>query len=279
MISFSEIETTVKRATKSMGFSWGIAEEVGKNTRLLEMFGLPGIKNINQYFKIYNKDSFENINIYSRSNISKKFYCPIIAGVNFFDQSSSISELKQIEINNLAFPLLFIPFVSRTSEIVGKRIFLKVDNKEFLFNYNQSIYSNYLSGDIVDRSEKMNIQFLENKNSFSEKDWLELYKISENTFVKESEELKQKAALPLLQNELLAAFEHRYMQFQAGKLEEMKYEFLTNLFGFKQFRDYIIEDKKTKAEIIDIDESGQLVLAFEDAYTKAFSLKEVKYVI
>ena len=46
MISFSEIETTVKRATKSMGFSWGIAEEVGKNTRLLEMFGLPGIKNI-----------------------------------------------------------------------------------------------------------------------------------------------------------------------------------------------------------------------------------------
>ena len=40
MISFSEIETTVKRATKSMGFSWGIAEEVGKNTRLLEMLSL-----------------------------------------------------------------------------------------------------------------------------------------------------------------------------------------------------------------------------------------------
>jgi len=194
MISFSEIETTVKRATKSMGFSWGIAEEVGKNTRLLEMFGLPGIKNINQYFKIYNKDSFENINIYSRSNISKKFYCPIIAGVNFFDQSSSISELKQIEINNLAFPLLFIPFVSRTSEIVGKRIFLKVDNKEFLFNYNQSIYSNYLSGDIVEKSDKINLQFLENTNSFSENEWSELYKISENTFVEETEELKQKGA-------------------------------------------------------------------------------------
>ena len=194
MISFSEIETTTKRATRSLGFSWGIAEEVGKNIRLLEMFGLPGIKNINQYFKIYNKDSFENINIYSRSNISKKFYCPIIAGVNFFDQSSSISELKQIEINNLAFPLLFIPFVSRTSEIVGKRIFLKMDNKEFLFNYNQSIYSNYLSGDIVEKSDKINLQFLENTNSFSENEWSELYKISENTFVEETEELKQKGA-------------------------------------------------------------------------------------
>ena len=194
MISFSEIETAAKRATRSMGFSWGIAEEVGKNIRLLEMFGLPGIKNINQYFKIYNNENFENINIFSRSNISKKFYCPIIAGINFFDQSSNISDFKQIEISSLAFPLLFIPFISRTSEVLGKRIFLKADNKEFLFNFNQSIYSNYLSGDIVDRSEKINIQILENKNSFSEKDWLELYKISENTFVEESEELKQKAA-------------------------------------------------------------------------------------
>ena len=194
MISFSEIETTVKRATRSVGFSWGISEEVGKNIRLLEMFGLPGIKNINKYFKIYNSENFEIINLFSRSNISKKHYCPIMLGINFFDQSSAISEFNQIEINNLAFPLLFIPFVSRTSEILGKRIFLKIDNKEFLFNFNQSIYSNYLSGDIVERSEKINLQFVENKNSFSEKEWSELYKISENTFVKETEESKQKAA-------------------------------------------------------------------------------------
>ena len=194
MISFSEIETTAKRATRSAGFSWGIAEEVGKNIRLLEMFGLPGVKNINQYFKIYNEKDFENINIFSRSNVTKKNYCPIIAGVNFFDQSSTISEYGNLEINSLAFPLLFIPFVSRTSEILGKRIFLKIDNKEFLFNFNQSIYSNYLSGDIVEKSEKISLQFLENKNSFSETEWSELYKMSENTFVEETEELKQKAA-------------------------------------------------------------------------------------
>ena len=158
------------------------------------MFGLPGIKNINRYFKIYNADNFENINNFSRSNISKKHYCPILVGVNFFDQSSAISDYENIEINNLAFPLLFIPFVSRTSEILGKRIFLKIDNKEFLFNFNQSIYSNYLSGDIVEKSEKISLQFLENKNSFSETEWSELYKMSENTFVEETEELKQKAA-------------------------------------------------------------------------------------
>ncbi len=92
-------------------------------------------------------------------------------------------------------------------------------------------------------------------------------------------ELEQKVALPLLKNELLAAVEHRYLQFQEGKLKAMKAEFLTKLFRFNQFRDYIIEDKKTKAKIIDIDESGQLALAFEDGSTKAFSLKEIKYLI
>ena len=51
MRSFSEIETTSKRASRAAGFSWGIAEEVGKNIRLLELFGLPGIKNLNRYYQ------------------------------------------------------------------------------------------------------------------------------------------------------------------------------------------------------------------------------------
>ena len=46
MKSLSEIETTVKRASKAIGFDWGISEEVGKSVRLLEMFGFSGIKNI-----------------------------------------------------------------------------------------------------------------------------------------------------------------------------------------------------------------------------------------
>ena len=38
MKSLSEIETT-SRASRAAGFSWGIAEEVGKGIRLLESFG------------------------------------------------------------------------------------------------------------------------------------------------------------------------------------------------------------------------------------------------
>ena len=55
MKSLSEIDTTSKRATKGAGFSWGISEEIGKNMRLLELFGLSGIKNLNKYLKDYKK--------------------------------------------------------------------------------------------------------------------------------------------------------------------------------------------------------------------------------
>ena len=51
MRSFSEIDTTAKRASKAAGFSWGIAEEIGKSIRSLELFGLPGILNLNNYLK------------------------------------------------------------------------------------------------------------------------------------------------------------------------------------------------------------------------------------
>jgi S-methylmethionine-dependent homocysteine/selenocysteine methylase len=36
-----------------------------------------------------------------------------------------------------------LPFVSRAAEIIGKRIFLKIDDSEFLLNFNNNIYSNY----------------------------------------------------------------------------------------------------------------------------------------
>ena len=51
MKSLSEIETTVKRASRAAGYSWGIAEEVGKSIRLSELFGFPGIKHLNQYYQ------------------------------------------------------------------------------------------------------------------------------------------------------------------------------------------------------------------------------------
>ena len=194
MISLSEIDTTVKRATKAIGFSWGIAEEVGKCIRTLEMFGLPGIKNLNQYYKVFANKKFQNVSLIAKSNISKVSYCPIISGVNFLDQIHTLQNLEEIEFENFGFPILFIPFLSRSSEIIGKRIFLKIDDKEFLLNFNQSIFSNYFNKNVIENANIIKISFIENKDSFSDQDWQDLYKLSEQTFVEESDELKKKAA-------------------------------------------------------------------------------------
>ncbi len=194
MRSFSEIETTTKRASKAIGFSLGIAEEIGKNIKLLEMFSISGVRNLNEYFKVYKKKQFQNISLISKSNISKISYCPIIAGLNFLDQVRTLEEIKEVIFENMAFPILFIPFSCRASEVIGKRILLKVDEKEFLLNFNQSIYSNYLINSIVEKANKIKVSFLDNNNSFNEDEWNELYKLSENTFVEESEELKKKTA-------------------------------------------------------------------------------------
>ena len=195
MKTLSEIDTTSKRATRGAGFSWGIAEEVGKNMRLLELYGLPGIKNLNKFLKDYKEKQFQKITLISETNYaSKNPFCPITLGTNFIDQVNLLDKKLNIQISNLAFPILFIPFVSRASEIVGKKIFLKFDDKEFLFNLNQSIYSNYLKNEILENCNNINISFLENNNSFNEDEWKELYKLSEDTFVEETESLKIGAA-------------------------------------------------------------------------------------
>ncbi len=195
MKTLSEIETTSKRAAKGAGFSWGISEEIGKNMRLLELFGLSGIKNLNKYLKDYKKKQFQKIALISEINETKKNpFCPIILGTNFIDQVNLFDKKNNIKITNVAFPILFLPFVSRASEVIGKRIFLKIDEKEFLLNLNQSIYSNYLKNEILENCNLVSINFIENNNSFNENEWKELYKLSEDTFVEETESLKIGAA-------------------------------------------------------------------------------------
>jgi hypothetical protein len=195
MRSLSEIETAVKRASRAIGFSWGVAEEVGKCVRLLELFGLPGIKNVNQYFIDKKVKKFENLNLIIEKNLTaSEPFCPIILGISFLDQISTMESLKKIEFTNIAYPILFIPFLSRASEIIGKKIHIKFDQNEILLNLNVNIYSNILNQELKVIANNVEVQFLENLDNFTDSEWQNLYKLSENTFVEESESLKQGGA-------------------------------------------------------------------------------------
>ena len=79
--------------------------------------------------------------------------------------------------------MLILPFVSKASEIIGKKILVKYDNTSFLLNFDKSIFSKNIDKQVQLLANTVSIEFIENKNSFSEQDWKELYKLSEETFV------------------------------------------------------------------------------------------------
>ena len=195
MITFSEIETTTKRASKAAGFSWGVAEEIGKSIRSLELFGLPGIINLNQYLKkIKKKHPTKITKIEKENKTADKEFSPIYSGVAFLDRCLELEKLKSLKFYNVSYPLLMLPFISRASEIMSKKILVQFDNSSFLLNFDKSIFSKNIEKQAQSQAKVVNIEFMENKDSFSEQDWKELYKLSEETFVDESDSLKKTAA-------------------------------------------------------------------------------------
>jgi len=152
------------------------------------------VKSLNNYFKLHKRKKFQNISLILKNNSSNISYCPIVAGLNFLDQINLLEDFGEIEFKNLAFPILFLPFVSRASEIIGKRIKLSIDTQNFLLNYNKSIYSDFNTEKIIENANSLKLNILNNVDSFSENEWKELYKMSENIFVEETDELKKNAA-------------------------------------------------------------------------------------
>ena len=185
MRSLSEIETAAKRASRAVGFSWGDSEEVAKSIRQLELFGLQGIKNLNQYYKDKATKKFEDLNLISKTNeASLEAYCPIILGISFLDQIKSIQDLKIIKFKKIAYPVLFLSFLSRASEISGKKIHIIFDKNEILLNLNVNVSLNFLNQEFPQFAEEIEVKFIENKDNFNESDWNSLYKLAEDTFWK-----------------------------------------------------------------------------------------------
>ena len=195
MKSLSEIETTSKRATRASGYSWGISEEVGKSIRLLEMFNFEGVKNLNEYLKDKKDKKFENLKLINENNKCLEYsFCPIILGISFLDQIENLEKRKTINFSKIAYPLLFLPFLSRSSEVIGKKIFFKFEKKEFLLNINVNISTNLLNENCPNLANNAEVKILENNDNFTEQDWKSLYQLSEKTFVEETESLKKSAA-------------------------------------------------------------------------------------
>ena len=193
-MSFSEIETVSKRASKAIGYSWGISEEIGKSIRILEMFKLPGISTLNQYFKKIKNNHPKKLKNILKINKSDDELCPIYTGVRILDNCNQLEDFNVIKFFNINYPLLIIPFLSRSSEIINKPIHVILDEGKYILNSNKTILTNIEKSNNCKISKELTIQFEENKNLFTDTEWKELYKLSEDTFVPETDSLKNSAA-------------------------------------------------------------------------------------
>ena len=194
MMSFSEIETVSKRASKAIGYSWGISEEIGKSIRILEMFNLPGISTLNQYLKKIKNNHPKKLKNILKINKSDDELCPIYTGVRILDNCNQLEDLNVIRFFNINYPLLIIPFLSRSSDIINKPIHVILDQGKYILNCNKTILTNIEKSNNCKISKELTIQFEENKNLFTDTEWKELYKLSEDTFVPETDSLKNSAA-------------------------------------------------------------------------------------
>ena len=196
MRSSSEIITVSKRATKAAGYSWGVAEEVGKNIDVLELIGIAGIENLKSYLSdIKTKTPIGPNVIESQNKIDNESLCPILTGICLIDDFKNIEILKEINFYNVSFPLLMIPFISRLSFLIGKRVSIEIDEYKFKFNLDKYMFSNSdINSLILENAKNVRIIIFENEDSFSQEVWDELYELSTDTFVEENEKLKSTAA-------------------------------------------------------------------------------------
>ena len=196
MRSSSEIITVSKRATKAAGYSWGVAEEVGKNIDVLELIGIAGIENLKSYLSVIKTKTPIGPNVIeSQNKIDNESLCPILTGVSLIDDFKNIEILKEINFYNVNFPLLMIPFISRLSFLIGKRVSIEIDDYKFKFNLDKYMFSNSdINSLILENTKNVKIEVIENEDSFSQEVWDELYALSTDTFVEENEKLKSTAA-------------------------------------------------------------------------------------
>ena len=196
MRTSSEIETTSKRAARAAGFTWGIAEEVGKCIKNLELSKISGLENLYNYLlKIKNQKVNGLSRIEKENGLEQGNLCPIYTGVALLDSAHKVHELKTLTIKSLDFPMLLIPFLNRLSYKIGKMIEVKFDDFEILLNLNNYISSNNdLRKQVLKSTALLSINVIDNNDTFDSKVWDKLYELSTETFVEESDSLKANAA-------------------------------------------------------------------------------------
>ena len=190
MHSLYEIETTVKRVARHQGLSWGIAEEAGKIVRSLEQSELPGLESFNRLISFpYNK--CETVIDLTKNN--HKNLCPIHFSIFFLDQSHATDLHQSFKFLNMQEPLLAIPLLIKAAQ--KNLISFEFTSTELKFFISSGNIITLDKNEIPHQSNNISLKISnQRQQQYSEKTWEQLYELSLETFVEESEKTKLSGA-------------------------------------------------------------------------------------
>ena len=190
MHSLYEIETTVKRSTKSQGLSWGVSEETGKAIRVLEQSEFPGLESFKRLIHEGLNDLTKLLDVDQKSMNN---LCPIHFGLYFLDQSHKKNLHQTFKFDSLREPLISIPFLLKAAkknliyiQLVSKELKISITPGE-LISIDQKQIPPIVNDFSLSLSTHREIQY-------SNETWEELYQLSLETFVEETEEKKLSGA-------------------------------------------------------------------------------------
>ena len=184
MQSLYEIETTVLRSSRTQGLSWGVSEEVGKAIRVLEQSNQAGLESFKRIIDL----GFNNLNkLLEVNQKNTNNLCPIHFGLFFLDQSHKNKLYQTLHFESLVEPLVSLPFLIKAAK--KNLIYFHLDSKELVLNISPGSLFSVDKNQIPQVISKFSLTLKTQREiQFSPKTWDDLYKLSLETFVDESEE-------------------------------------------------------------------------------------------
>lgn len=127
-LSRAEIEALSLKAARGAGLSWGMAEEAGYAATWLETRGLDGASTLLALLDLYSDGDLASLapDVDDRSWRARgPHLCPLAAGTALSDfRALAQADLSAgpISINNVAYPLLMLPFVHALAVATGTAV-------------------------------------------------------------------------------------------------------------------------------------------------------------
>lgn len=118
--SLNEIQSAVLKATRGAGLSWGLAEEASRAARWLAARDLPGVASLATLLeRIYAAGDSDVAPLTDGNHwrAAGDWVSGLHAGIAFADLAGEIEDGGELVINDVAEPLLLLPFAALASRV------------------------------------------------------------------------------------------------------------------------------------------------------------------